>query len=115
MVELRRVAFRAPLQNNAVWETIDEVKQLVSGMTWGGKLLMQIEPWYLGPVPTYRVNKHKDRRDISHKKADSRQRSSRYRSFVYVFNVLVNLEFRACTYAVFPQWYIVQPRIEKSI
>jgi hypothetical protein len=22
----------------------------------GGKLLVQIEPWYFGPVPTYRVN-----------------------------------------------------------
>jgi hypothetical protein len=22
---------------------------------------MQIEPWYMFPVPTYRVNKHKDR------------------------------------------------------
>jgi hypothetical protein len=43
-------------------------------MTWGGELLMQIEPWYIGPVPTYRVNKDKDRRDIRHEKADSRQR-----------------------------------------
>jgi hypothetical protein len=27
---------------------------------------MQIEPWFLGPVPTYRVNKQKDRRCIRH-------------------------------------------------
>jgi hypothetical protein len=31
----------------------------------GGKgTLSQIEPRLMGPVPTYRVNKHKDRRDI---------------------------------------------------
>jgi hypothetical protein len=41
----------------------------------GGGLSMQIEPWYLGPVPTYRVNKHKDRRGIRHQTADSRQLS----------------------------------------
>jgi hypothetical protein len=29
----------------------------------GPRLFMQIEPWYLGPVPTYRVNKHEDRRE----------------------------------------------------
>jgi hypothetical protein len=33
---------------------------------------MQIEPWHMSPVPTYRVNKHKDRRDIRHQTADSR-------------------------------------------
>jgi hypothetical protein len=31
---------------------------------------MQIEPWYIGPVPTYRVNKHKDRRDFRQQTAD---------------------------------------------
>jgi hypothetical protein len=70
-----------------------------SGGEGGGKLLVQIEPWYLGPVPTYRVNKHKYRRNIRHQIADSRQRSSWYRSIVYMFNVLVNLEFHACTCA----------------
>jgi hypothetical protein len=34
--------------------------------------LLQIEPWHLGPVPTYRVNTHKDRRDIKRQTADSR-------------------------------------------
>jgi hypothetical protein len=40
-------------------------------------------------APTYRVDEHKDRRDIRHQTADSRQRSSCYRSISYVFfNVL---------------------------
>jgi hypothetical protein len=30
----------------------------------------------LGPVPTYRVNKHKDRRNIRHQTADRRQTAS---------------------------------------
>jgi hypothetical protein len=29
----------------------------------GGGLLLQIESWFRGPVPTYRVNKHKDRKE----------------------------------------------------
>jgi hypothetical protein len=39
----------------------------------GGELLMPIEPWYLGPVPTCRVNKHKDRKNIRQQTADHRQ------------------------------------------
>jgi hypothetical protein len=37
----------------------------------GGELLLQIEPWYLCPVPTYRVNKHEDRGDITQQTADT--------------------------------------------
>jgi hypothetical protein len=39
----------------------------------GGKLATQIEPFFLAPVPKYKVNKHKNRRDIRHQIADSRQ------------------------------------------
>jgi hypothetical protein len=34
---------------------------------------MQIEPWYLGPVTTYRVDKHKERGDIRQQTTDRRQ------------------------------------------
>jgi hypothetical protein len=38
--------------------------------------ILQSKPWYLGPVPTYRVNKHKDRRDIRQQAADRRKTAS---------------------------------------
>jgi hypothetical protein len=61
-------------------------KCIWSGEGGMGKLLMQIEPCHKGAVPTHRVNTHKDRRDIRHQTADSRQRSSCYRSIVCVLN-----------------------------
>jgi hypothetical protein len=42
----------------------------------GEGFLMRIEPWYMDPVPTYRVNKHKDRRNIRQQTADRRQTAS---------------------------------------
>jgi hypothetical protein len=34
---------------------------------------MKIEPWYLGPIPTYRIDKYRDRRDIRQQTAYRRQ------------------------------------------
>jgi hypothetical protein len=50
----------------------------VESMGGGGReFVMQIEHWYLGPVPTYRVNKDKGRRGIRQQTADRRQRESK--------------------------------------
>jgi hypothetical protein len=52
---------------------VDSVRRDWTLRWGGGELLMEIEPWYLGPVPTYIGNKHKDRRDIRQQAADRRQ------------------------------------------
>jgi hypothetical protein len=41
------------------------------GRGGGEKLLLQIEPWHRGPVPTYRANKHKEKRNTMIKNRES--------------------------------------------
>jgi hypothetical protein len=37
---------------------------------------LHMEPWFMGSVSTYRVNKHKDRRDIRQKTASRRPQTT---------------------------------------